>query len=85
MVDTWPLRAKIAPAENDAKTTQIRGVQITPEQTADKVWESVHPTARDRRLHRPSYSVEARTTGLADASKFAPSFATRLINKFLAT
>ena len=85
VVGIWPLWAKTPLAQNDAKTTQSLGVRITPEQVAEKVWESVHPTAWDRRLNRTSYSVGAQTTVLANASKFAPNFATRLINKYLAT
>ena len=84
VVGIWPLWAKTALAETDAKSTQTLGVRITPEQVADKVWESVHPTANDRRLHRTSYSVGLQTTVLANAAKFAPNFATRLVNKFLA-
>src|SRR5699024_12319760 len=77
------LWAKTALADPGAKSTQTLGIRITPEQVADKVWQSVHPTPRDRRLHRTSYSVGAQTTVLANASKFAPNFASRLINKFL--
>lgn len=84
-VGIWPLWAKTALADNDAKTTKTLGVRITPEQVADKVWQSVHPTALDRRLHRTSYSVGLQTTVLANISKFSPNFATRLVNKYLAT
>ena len=83
VVGIWPLWAKTALAENDAKTTQTLGVRITPEQVADKVWQSVHPTALDRRLHRTSYSVGLQTTALGNLSKISPNFATRLVNKFL--
>lgn len=84
VVGIWPLWAKTALAQNDAKTTKTLGVRITPEQIADKVWESVHPTSRDRRLHRTSYSVGLQTTVLANVAKFAPNFASRQINKLLA-
>ena len=83
VVGIWPLWAKTALADPGAKSTQTLGIRITPEQVADKVWQSVNPTPRDRRLHRTSYSVGAQTTVLANASKFAPNFATRLINKYL--
>lgn len=83
VVGIWPLWAKTALAENDAKSTQTLGVRITPEQVADKVWESVHPTATDRRLRRTAYSVGLQTTLLSNLSKFSPNFATRLVNKFL--
>lgn len=83
-VAIWPLWAKTALADNDAKTTKTLGVHITPEQVADKVWESVNPTANDRRLHRTSYSVGLQTTVLANVAKFAPNFASRVINKLLA-
>ena len=84
VVGIWPLWAKTALAENDAKSTQTLGVRITPEQVADKVWQSVHPTALDRRLHRTTYSVGLQTTVLGNLSKIAPNYATRLVNKFIA-
>lgn len=83
VVGIWPLWAKTALAANDAKSTQTLGVRITPEQVADKVWQSVHPTALDRRLHRTSYSVGFQTTALANIAKFSPNFASRLVNKYL--
>ena len=84
VVGIWPLWAKTALADNDAKTTETLGVRITPEQVADKVWQSVHPTALDRNIHRTSYSVGLQTTVLANISKFSPNFITRLVNKVLA-
>ncbi|GAA1054399.1 SDR family oxidoreductase [Dietzia natronolimnaea] len=84
VVGIWPLWAKTALADPKAKTTRTLGIKITPEQVADKVWQSVHPTTLDRRLHRTSYSVGEQTTVLANISKFSPNFATRLVNKVLA-
>ncbi|MBB1024174.1 MULTISPECIES: SDR family oxidoreductase [unclassified Dietzia] len=84
VVGIWPLWAKTALADPKAKTTRTLGIKITPEQVAEKVWQSVHPTTLDRRLHRTSYSVGEQTTVLANISKFSPNFATRLVNKFLA-
>lgn len=84
-VGIWPLWAKTALADPTAKSTKTLGIRITPEQVADKVWQSVHPTILDRRLHRTSYAVGAQTTVLANISKFSPNFATRLVNKYLAT
>ena len=83
-VGIWPLWAKTALADPNAKSTKTLGIRITPEQVADTVWRSVHPTVLDRRLHRTSYSVGAQTTVLANISKFSPNFATRLVNKYLA-
>lgn len=84
VVAIWPLWAKTALADNDAKSTQTLGVRITPEQVAEKVWQSVHPTALERRIHRTSYSVGLQTLVLANLSKFSPNLATRLVNKYLA-
>lgn len=84
VVGIWPLWAKTALADPKAKTTRTLGIKITPEQVADKVWQSVHPTTLDRRLHRTSYSVGEQTTVLANISKFSPNFASRLVNKVLA-
>lgn len=84
VVGIWPLWAKTALADTSAKTTRTLGVRITPEEIAEKIWESVHPTANDRRLHRTSYSVGLQTTVLANIAKFAPNFASRQINKLLA-
>ncbi|MBB1051392.1 SDR family oxidoreductase [Dietzia sp. CW19] len=84
VVGIWPLWAKTALADPKTKTTKTLGIKITPEQVADKVWQSVHPTTLDRRFHRTSYSVGEQTTVLANISKFSPNFATRLVNKVLA-
>lgn len=84
VVGIWPLWAKTALADPRAKSTQTLGIRITPEQVADKVWQSVHPTILDRRLHRTSYSVGEQTTVFANVSKFSPNFTTRLVNKYLA-
>lgn len=83
-VSIWPLWTKTALADNDAKSTQTLGVRITPEQVADKVWESVHPTAADRALSRTSYSVGLQTTLLGNAAKFIPNVLNRTVNKLIA-
>lgn len=84
VVAIWPLWAKTALADPEAKSTQTLGIRITPEEVADKVWQSVHPTRADLRLHRTSYSVGTQTTALANAAKFSPNFVLRVINKYLA-
>ncbi|MGC4962507.1 SDR family oxidoreductase [Gordonia sp. DT218] len=84
VVGIWPLWAKTALADNDAKSTKTLGVRITPEQVAEKVWESVHPTRQDKLLHRTSYSVGAQTLFLGNAAKFIPNFLNRAVNKFIA-
>ncbi|MGV9672740.1 MULTISPECIES: SDR family oxidoreductase [unclassified Gordonia (in: high G+C Gram-positive bacteria)] len=84
VVSIWPLWAKTALADNDAKTTKTLGVHITPEQVADKVFESVHPNRVDRLLHRTSYSVGTQTLVLGNAAKFIPNVVNRTVNKFLA-
>lgn len=84
VVSIWPLWAKTALAANDAKSTKTLGVRITPEQVADKVWESVHPTRQDKLLHRTSYSVGAQTLVLGNAAKFIPNVLNRAVNKLIA-
>ena len=84
VVSIWPLWAKTALADNDAKSTKTLGVRITPEQVAEKVFESVHPTKTDKVLHRTSYSVGTQTLVLGNAAKFIPNFVNRTVNKFLA-
>ncbi|MFW0786842.1 SDR family oxidoreductase [Gordonia sp. CPCC 206044] len=84
VVGIWPLWAKTPLAENDAKSTKTLGVRITPEQVADKVWESVHPTRQDKLLHRTSYSVGTQTLVLGNAAKFIPNFLNRAVNKLIA-
>ena len=59
-------------------------MRITPEQVADKIWESVHPTKNDLRLHRTSYSVGTQTLVLGNAAKFIPNSLNRLVNKVIA-
>ncbi|MEZ5210868.1 SDR family oxidoreductase [Gordonia sp. PP30] len=82
-VSIWPLWAKTALADTDAKSTQTLGVRLTPEDVAEKVWESVHPNRVDLLTRRTSYSVGAQTTFLGNASKFLPNSAVRLVNKVL--
>lgn len=84
VVSIWPLWAKTALAANDAKSTKTLGVRITPEQVADKVWESVHPTRQDKLLHRTSYSVGTQTLVLGNAAKFIPNVLNRAVNKLIA-
>lgn len=84
VVAIWPLWAKTDLVDSSARSTQTLGVRISPEDVAEKVWRSVHPSTLDRRLHRTSYSVGAQTTLLANAAKFAPNSVSRLINKFIA-
>ncbi|NDK88699.1 SDR family oxidoreductase [Gordonia desulfuricans] len=84
VVSIWPLWAKTALADPSAKSTQTLGVRITPEQIAEKVYESVHPTRADRLLHRTSYSVGTQTLVLGNAAKFIPNFVNRTVNKLIA-
>lgn len=84
VVGVWPLWTKTSLADPKAKSTQTLGIKITPDEVADAVWKSVHPTANDRRFHRTAYSVGTQTTVLANISKFSPNFASRLVNKYLA-
>ena len=84
VVSIWPLWAKTALATGGAKSTKTLGIRITPEQVAEKIWESVHPTRQDKLLHRTSYSVGAQTLFLQNAAKFIPNFLNRAINKYIA-
>ncbi|MFT3659897.1 MAG: SDR family oxidoreductase [Gordonia sp. (in: high G+C Gram-positive bacteria)] len=81
VVSIWPLWAKTALADNDAKSTQTLGVRLTADDVAEKVWESVHPNKIDRLTGRTSYSVGVQTTVLNNAAKFVPNSVSRLINK----
>ncbi|MDF6103314.1 SDR family oxidoreductase [Gordonia sp. JH63] len=84
VVSIWPLWAKTALATGGAKSTKTLGIRITPEQVAEKIWESVHPTRQDKLLHRTSYSVGAQTLFLQNAAKFIPNFLNRAVNKYIA-
>lgn len=84
VVGIWPLWAKTALADNDAKSTTTLGVRITPEEVAEKVYESVNPNRIDRLLHRTSYSVGTQTLFLNNAAKFIPNFLNRTVNKLIA-
>lgn len=84
VVSIWPLWAKTALADDSVKSAQNLGVRITPEEVADKVWESVHPSTPDRLLRRTSYSVGIQTQVLGNLSKFVPNVVSRNVNKFLA-
>ncbi|OCW87267.1 short-chain dehydrogenase [Nocardia farcinica] len=84
VVSIWPPWAKTALATGGAKSTKTLGIRITPEQVAEKIWESVHPTRQDKLPHRTSYSVGAQTLFLQNAAKFIPNFLNRAINKYIA-
>ena len=83
VVSIWPLWAQTALADADAKSARTLGVRLTPEDVAEKVWESVHPTTVDRLLSRTSYSVGIQTTVLGNAAKFIPNVLNRGVNKLL--
>ncbi len=59
-------------------------MRITPEEVAEKVYESVNPNRIDRLLHRTSYSVGTQTLFLNNAAKFIPNFLNRTVNKLIA-
>ncbi|MDF0529863.1 SDR family oxidoreductase [Tsukamurella sp. 8F] len=82
VVAIWPLWAKTALADVDHGSTKTLGVNITPEQVADKIWEAVHPGVLV--VPRIHYSVGRVTTVMANSSKFAPRALVRTINKFIA-
>lgn len=84
VVSIWPLWAKTNLVDPNAKSTKTLGVRITPDDVADKIWESVHPSTQDRLLRRTSYSVGAQTLFLGNAAKFIPNFLNRTVNKFIA-
>lgn len=84
VVSIWPLWAKTALATSGAESTKTLGIRITPEQVADKIWESVHPTRQHKLLHRTSYSVGTQTLVLQNAAKFIPNFLNRTVNKYIA-
>lgn len=82
VVAIWPLWAKTALADNEAKSTKTLGVNITPEEVAEQVWNSVHPKLKVPFLPRIHYSVGMMTTVMSNSSKFAPRSVVRLINQF---
>lgn len=84
VVSIWPLWAKTALADNDAKTTRTLGVRLSAEDIAEKVFESVHPNRLDRLTRRTSYSVGTQTTVLGNSAKFIPNSINRAVNKLLA-
>lgn len=84
VVSIWPLWAKTALAQTDAKSTQTLGVRLTADDVAAKIWEAVHPNRLDRLTGRTSYSVGAQTTVLGNAAKFIPNSLNRAVNGFIA-
>ncbi len=84
VVAIWPLWAKTALADADSKSAKTLGIRITPEQIADRVWDSVHPSSADKLIHRTHYSVGMQTTVLNNASKVVPNFLSRIVNKVIA-
>ncbi|RAV34137.1 SDR family oxidoreductase [Corynebacterium heidelbergense] len=83
VVALMPLWAKTKLADVDAASTKRLGVNITPEQVADKVWESVHPDGVRSKL-RCFYSVSTMDLVMRYAARLAPAPATRLVNRLIA-
>lgn len=81
MVAIWPLWAKTALADVEAKSTRTLGVTITPEEVAEQVWASVHPGRELPFLPRVHYSVGLKTKVLHNASHFAPRALVRIVNQ----
>ncbi|RAV32001.1 SDR family oxidoreductase [Corynebacterium heidelbergense] len=83
VVALMPLWAKTKLADVDAASTKRLGVHITPQQVADKVWESVHPDGTRSKLRR-FYSVSTMDLVMRYAARLAPAPATRLVNRIIA-
>ena len=83
VVNIMPLWAKTKLASGDAESIKRLGVNLTPEQVADKIWQAVHPSNRLIR-NRIMYSVGMPSLLMRYSARFAPSIAVRFINKLIA-
>ncbi|MFT4127712.1 MAG: SDR family oxidoreductase [Gordonia sp. (in: high G+C Gram-positive bacteria)] len=84
VVSIWPMWTKTALADTESKSAKTTGVRLTPEDVAEVVWKSVHPTTLDRLTHRTAYSVGTMTTVVANGAKFIPNSLNRAVNKLIA-
>ena len=83
VVNIMPLWAKTKLASGDTESIKRLGVNLTPEQVADKIWQAVHPSNRLIR-GRIMYSVGMPSLLMRYSARFAPSIAVRFINKLIA-
>ncbi|MDK8845876.1 SDR family oxidoreductase [Corynebacterium sp. MSK297] len=83
VVNIMPLWAKTKLSSGDAESIKRLGVNLTPEQVADKIWHAVHPANRLTR-HRIMYSVGLPSLLMRYAARCAPSIVVRFINKLIA-
>lgn len=83
VVDLMPLWAKTALAANNAKSVSRLGVNITPEQVADVVWNAVHPKNFIER-GKVHYGVSATDKFMSLAGDISPTRLTKLVNRFIA-
>lgn len=83
VVNIMPLWAKTKLASGDAESIKRLGVNLTPEQVTDKIWQAVHPSNRLIR-GRIMNSVGMPSLLMRYSARFAPSIAVRFINKLIA-
>lgn len=83
VVDIWPLWAKTALADIGATSIKRLGVNITPEQVAERVWEATHPKNRWQR-GRLHYGVSLPDEVLYRARHAGPDRVARVMTRLLA-
>ncbi|MGW0246127.1 SDR family oxidoreductase [Nocardia goodfellowii] len=78
----WPLFVATAMVDGvRTGTTQSLGVHLTAEDVAAGIWAAVSKRGRLPKVH---YEIGAQAKLLAAAGKYAPNWATRTVNKYLA-
>jgi short-subunit dehydrogenase len=85
VIAMWPLYVNTAMTEGvSTGTTQSLGIRLTAQDVADAIVAAVEPSFLRRAIHQVHFPVGLQTKTSALATRFAPAWAQRLVNKRLA-
>jgi NAD(P)-dependent dehydrogenase (short-subunit alcohol dehydrogenase family) len=85
VIAMWPLYVQTA-MTHDVKTgtTESLGIRLTAQDVADAIVAAVEPSLPRRLIHQVHFAVGAQTKVSAMATRFAPAWLQRVVNKRLA-
>lgn len=85
VVDLWPLFVQTAmTADLRTGSTDSLGIRLTTDDVVAAVWRACRPSPLRRAVHQVHFPVGPRAQAMALGARFAPSWATRLVNRRLA-
>ncbi len=85
VIAMWPLYVQTAMTDNiKTGTTESLGIRLTAQDVADAITAAVEPSRLRRAIHQVHFPVGSQTKASVVASRFAPTWLQRLVNKRLA-